>query len=306
MSKNKILVSFDSLNIRDPLYILADGLELWLLLSNEDFLSRSEIETLFKTEDNVNKGNKIDKIWNSISPHFQMRTNTSSIYYPFEFKENRLIPKVAWKDKPEYKLYLNLLITSRLKFLKDNRQKIASDFETICKKALQDWLPKFSCKLFSPGSDDRKTFFDKNLRHALFKLAYFINEVPYKEKINEKRDNRFCLSSSGDNGLDLVGVKKFSDQQRGAIVFFGQCATKGMRWEKKTLEAHYLNFKDYMSFSNTPINIVFIPILYRDNNNNFIKEKPLQNCLLVDRQRLLSMVKPENISQMSLNDFEII
>ena len=218
-----------------------------------------------------------------------------------------MIPKDNWRNKSEYKLYLNLLAASRLKYLnRSSRNDLAYNFEKICKITIEGWLTHFDFKLFSLQSDDRRTFFDTNLRNALIKLAGFIKEDPNENKINKKKkDNSFYLSPSGDNGLDLVGVKKFPDQERGAIVIFGQCTTQNQNFEKKTLDAHALNFRDYMTFSNDPINMVFIPTLYRDNNNHFIKEKPLQNCLLVDRQRLLSMIKPEYISKMPLCSFEI-
>lgn len=325
MNRDELLISFDLLNIKDPFYILADGLELWLLLNDEDFLSRSEIETLAGSENNIdqenaladsdledeiiNRKNKIDKIWSLVSSHFKMRVKAPLLvkYYPFEFTD-KLILKRNWQNKPEYKLYLNLLVATRLKFLdKSKQQKMASDFEQICKIALQGWLPDFDCKLFGWGSDDRKNFFGINLRDAFIKLAYFINEKPDKDEINERKNNDFCLSSSGDNGLDLVGVQKFPDQQRGAMVIFGQCTctSKSQILKKKTFDAHVLNFRDYIKFSNNPINMVFIPAMYRDNNNDFIKEAPLKNCLLVDRQRLLTMIKPEHIQQMPLNSFEI-
>ena len=298
-----ISLSFDKSKVHKP-YILTDELELSLLLNNEDSLSRSEIESLIIRENNTsaedndesenNSDNdedieKIEKIWRSVLPHFEMRVNEPllSKYYPFDFKEDRLTTKTKWKDKPEYNLYLNLLIASRLKCLKKNFQiTLAYNFEKICKIAIQEWLPGFDFKLFSPQSDDRDNF-GTNLRDALVKLADFISEEPHNNIIyKKKKDNEFCVSSSGDNGLDFVGVKEFSDEQRGAIVIFGQCKAKSQDFEKEVLAAHALNFKDYMTFSNKPINMFFIPAFYRDKNNDFIKERPIRNCLLVDRQRL--------------------
>ncbi len=312
-----VSLSFNEFEIRKP-YILTDELELRLLLSNEDFLSRSEIESLIISENNINEGNgdenednsdndekdieKTDKIWNSALPHFQMRVNTAllSTYYPFDFKESRLILKENWKDKPEYKLYLNLLIASRLKHVnRSSRLTLAYNFEEICRIATAEWLPGFDFKLFSLQSDDRRDCFDTNLRGALVKLANFIGEEPHEKQINK-------LHAAGDKGLDLVGVRRLSDGQQGGIVIFGQCKAKSQDFEKEVLEAHPINFNRYMTFSNNPINMFFIPASYRNDNNDFIKEKPVENCLFVDRQRLLSMIKSECISKMPLSSFELV
>ena len=91
MSENKIPVSFGLFNIHWPSYIAADDLELRLLLNNEDFLSRSEIDTLITSEDNEDKENnedeneynheKIDRMWNQAWSHFLIRSKSSSILF---------------------------------------------------------------------------------------------------------------------------------------------------------------------------------------------------------------------------------
>ena len=119
------------------------------------------------------------------------------------------------------------------------------------------------------GSDDRRNFFGTNLRDALKVLASFIKETAHVERIK-------MLDSSGDKGLDIVGVKNFSDKERGSLVVFGQCAAKGLGWERKVLEAHPLNFADYITFSNNPINVVFIPAFYRELDGMFPNIRPCE------------------------------
>ena len=318
MSENKIKIPFNTFTIDTP-YILADELELNLLLGDEDHLSRSNLGSLMRIEDEEGKeneridkkNNKIDKIWNSISSHFKMRANTLSMYYPFDFKEEeeRLIPKKDCKSRPEYKLYLYFLIISQLEYLdKSSQISFAYKFEKICKIAIKGWVPHFDFKLFSANSEDRKSFFGTNLRDALVKLAEFIREEPHTKYIYKKKDNGdYHLHSHGDKGLDLVGIRTFSDNDkgRGVIKIFGQCITN-QKWEKKSLETHPLNFNSYIAFSNQPINIVFIPVFYRNENGEFAKRTPVEDCLLVDRQRLLEMLNPQDISKISLeHSFEI-
>ena len=302
-----IRINIDKFDIQKS-YILADELELWLLLDGTNSLSRSEVESLIISEKNNENIIEFDEIWKDVCQQFSMRVSFLPDYYPFNIEEDKIIfKKEEWETKSEYKLYLNLLVASRLRFLDKSKQtELASAFEKICKIALQNWLPDFDCKLFSHGSEDRQSFFDTNLRDAFVKLANFIQELPNKTYLYEKNsNNNYKLDSSGDKGLDLVGVKKFPDQERGAIVIFGQCTAKSQGFEKKVLEANTIRFTDYMNFSNNPINMVFIPAFYRESDNDFSQRKNTESCLLVDRQRLLSMIKPECISKMPLSSFEL-
>ena len=291
-----IKISFDRFECKNW-YILADEIELGCLLDDSDNLSRSKIESILTMEDdNIDN---FDQTWEALSSQFYLRDKTFPDYYPFQFTDDLLIKKENWSSKNKCKLYLNLLVASRLRFLdKTSQQTMAKKFEKICLIALRGWFNELDYKLFSPGSDDRRNFFGTDLREALKKLAVYIKETPHST-IDK-------LHHSGDKGLDIVGIRNFSDEERGSIVIFGQCAAKGLGWEDKVNDANAIHFNDYMTFSNKPINIFFIPAFYRKLNGTFPSIRPSENCLLIDRQRIFSMIKEDCLTELPLLDsFEI-
>ena len=145
-----IEISFDKFETNYN-YILADELELICLLNDStDKLSRSKIESIFKLEGGG--VHNFDKTCESLLSQFFLRNETFPNYYPFSFEEGLLIKKENWQNENKYKLYLNLLVASRLRFLNESsRQVMAKNFERICLAALKGWIKEFRLQIVQYG-----------------------------------------------------------------------------------------------------------------------------------------------------------
>ena len=130
-----------------------------------------------------------------------------------------------------------------------------------------------------------------NYREALVNLgkmlAVDVNEEVCKEE-----------STSGDGGLDIVGIVDFCDEARGNLALFGQCAAREREWPAKTLEASPLRFRAFFSFLSDPTNIVFIPLCFRKADGTWPSSSKSSGCVLLDRFRIMSLLEKRNSFQL--------
>lgn len=219
--------------------------------------------------------------------HFSYRASAFGDTYPFELDDEILVKKPNITEQ-NY-VYLFLLVCSRLAAFSNLsfRQYCAHLFVDVSAHALKNLMSGNSkIWVFDANSKDRKSIeFSTNLREALRKLGV---------KISERHDEEVVMqqSTSGDAGLDLVGVHQFHDRARGALTFFGQCAAQQNDWPKKTFEPKKL--KTLFNFSHEPYNLNFIPVLYRQINGSWVNEMPTSDCLIVDRLRIAKSIYQNN------------
>lgn len=274
-------------------YQFADLAELLLLVGDYDELSHGDLESVIAqgkpdsdpderadecahpVEANIREQGYIKACFN----HFAYRVGAFDDIYPFELEDEVLIKKEMIAER-NY-VYLFLLGCSRLASFKDLqfRQHCAHLFVDVAAHALRHIMSE-NAKIwvFDANSTDRREHFGTHLQNALRKLGV---------EISERHDEIVVLqqSTSGDGGLDLVGVHQFSDRGRGYLTFFGQCAAQQDGWPKKTLETRRLN--TLFNFSHKPYNLNFIPVLYRQSNGEWVNEVHISDCLIVDRVRIV-------------------
>ena len=97
------------------------------------------------------------------------------------------------------------------------------------------------------------------------------------------------LSTSGDAGLDLVGIGNFNDKAISNLVIFGQCGAQETNWPSKTLEGHQIHLSNYFHMQPSYTNYMLIPLSYRDSNGSFVNSNKLGGTLLLDRKRILDL-----------------
>lgn len=209
-------------------------------------------------------------------------------FYPFVVEGDIL----RWKPgtiATSSKLYIFLLICARLRsFPRGVRQMAARRFVDVSSEAMRQ-LVGSGCivRIFDANSQDRRDHYSTDLRTALNILA---DQLAAHSVHQATIDG---VSSSGDEGLDLVAVRNFADTASGSYAIFGQCAARETEWPDKTLEAHPINFEGFFTLLNKPENAVFIPVCYRKADGKWVDSSKVCGCLLLDRLRILKLIKSE-------------
>ena len=293
-------------------HLLADLIELLLFQKHEGNteISKSDVEEIIDRENvsvtseslrdedrNDRLSLQIDDCWGQLS----YRKQVFGKIYPFTVKRYTASLKNIPKYSTFYYLYIFLTICSRLRsFPPGIRQKYALHFVEICRLGLISMLPKSGeVKIFEANSQDRKEFYGNNLREALLVLGDQIATITNQEIIKEQ-------STSGDLGIDLVGVIPFNDGAQGHYSIFAQCAARGKDWPQKTLEAHPESNRGIFSFLHNPVNVVFIPACYRQANGKWVNTNDISGCILIDRLRLIRLLlnAKRNLINASLPDLK--
>lgn len=280
-------------------HLLVDQLELYLLLFNDgDHFSKSDLTTILSQDADTEESSgssaesnlKVETNVETCFRHFQYRASAFLEYYPFHINQSGNLEKKPQTAK--ISIYRFLLVASMLSQVgKADSTLLAQQFEVVCADALKQWNGNLNVKIFGAGSEDRRNYFGSGTREALCKLAEFVSATPIHHVINKKReDGVYKISSSGDKGLDIVACHPFNDNAGGCFSIFGQCASKKEHWWHKKHEANAINFREIIAFKNDPLNMVFIPVCFRDSNGEWVEETSSTGCLLIDRVRLCSML----------------
>lgn len=211
---------------------------------------------------------------------FSYRSGALDENYPFLLDDSLLTAK---KDMTASGyIYLFCLVCSRLASFSGQTgfaQRCAKAFTDLSGSALRVVL-KHSADvyIFDAGSTDRDEHFHTNLRLALKKLAIQLNALPIDDVIDQQ-------SSSGDAGLDLIAINRMGDSARGVLAYFGQCAAQQNGWPKKTLETQRSGA--FFSMGHAASQLLYTPVLYRNASGRWVNDVYSQDCIIVDRLRMM-------------------
>jgi len=288
--------------VKSAPFIVADLTELLIFFSyeNKDRFTQSDIENLLSEiplQDSTEEAFvddesdsvislKMQTLAEDVFRHIVTRQQRFKEWYPFNTSEAHIELQDRESLTDKNYTYLFLVLCSRLRTLKNqsDRGRLASYFTELSKYAMQALLPAHGdVKIFDANSQDRKEYFGTDLREAMLVLAGYTSAYANEENCRK-------LSSSGDGGLDLVGKVCINDGAPGALILFGQCASREKSWPGKTLEASPQRFRTELQFTTDPYNCVFIPVDYRDSNLDWQNLHNTNGCFLIDRQRLLYLL----------------
>lgn len=231
------------------------------------------------------KNDRLEMYLEDLWTHLEYRKSNFSESYPFQVEGDNLILSSDWSD-PKHRVYRHLLACSRLRSFKGGiRQRWAKAFTKVSARALKSLLPAHAeVRIFDANSEDRVGFYGTDCRQALRKLGIQISAHQVNtEAIDEQ-------SSSGDAGLDLIGVVPFTDGASGSHLILGQCGAQETNWPSKTLEAHKIQLGPYFSIMPDATSAMFIPVAYRQANGKWVNSRPTAGILLIDRMRMISLL----------------
>ena len=229
---------------------------------------------------------QLEDVWTQL----EYRAGAMRQYYPFTVQGDKLHRCGALDIR--HRAYRLLLACSRLRSF-DNaggiRQRWAKSFAKLSRLALQGLMPNHAdIRVFDANSDDRRNYYKTDLREALLKLAEDFAFKPNEEECRK-------AGSSGDGGIDLVGVVSFGDGAIGNFAIVGQCGAQEKEWPSKKLEASPVNFRNYMNVLFDWPSIMFTPVCYRSATGEWVDNQSTTGVLLADRFRMLCMLDKADV-----------
>ncbi|WP_323921048.1 hypothetical protein [Aeromonas caviae] len=303
-------------------HLLADLVELYLIISNWESLSKSDVSQLVAqgvisseeiddverhtsditdAEENELQDIYVENLWLQLI----YRQNNMGEYYPFFIDGNTLCRKPIdlARDADKFNLYILLLACSRLRSFPAAggvRQRWAKLFAIVSREAMVSMLPEHSeVHIFDANSDDRRRIYGTDLRDALKLLASKMAFVSMDNAIDEQKPG-------GDYGIDLVGMVRFDDNGSGEHFILGQCGAQEEEWPSKTLESHPIALRPVINITHDGTNTMFTPVCYRQPSGVWVNLRPTGGTLVIDRPRILKLISKNDerlVNIMSLEDF---
>lgn len=267
----------------DCLNNYADFIELLVLFSGSDGVSYGDIQDRFfgeLDENNTSETNDqnesfIDSIYKIIEERIALYKDT----YPFDKKDEVILLKKQLLIKQ--KIYLFLLLSSSLDIFRSFNAELTTDFETLCYKVMQLYLPNAIVKAFGKNSEYTGSAKVK-IKKLAEDLGLQLDDYDF-EQIGDR--------NSQERGLDIVGWLPFDDHCSNMIIFLGQCAC-GKQYESKQHDVR--RFENYYRYYKTkPQRTLFIPYsLINPGKRKFYHSDYIeQGYLLFERKRILGLLE---------------
>ena len=267
----------------DCLNNYADFIELLVLFSGSDGVSYGDIQDRFFGElDENSTSEKNDKNESFIDSIYKIIDERMILYkdtYPFDKKDEVILLKKQLSIKQ--KIYLFLLLSSSLDIFKSFNAELTTDFETLCYKVMQLYLPNAVVKAFGKNSE-----YTGSAKVKIKKLAEDLG-VSLDDYDFEQIGDR----NSQERGLDIVGWLPFDDNCSNMIIFLGQCAC-GKQYESKQHDVR--RFKNnYRYYKTKPQCTLFIPYsLINPGKRKFYHSDYIEEgYLLFERKRILGLLE---------------
>jgi hypothetical protein len=298
-------VQFDS-------HTWVDYIELMCMLSPDQEVSTYDVSERFRRGSDLGEGAAAEA-WDSEEPekgdgdagsgpeasdkeqlrvedlfaHLRYREEAFGAAYPFRLSEDGDTLFVKNRLTLRQKLYLSLLLSANTAYVTRGASKLTSSFEIISSLALKELLPPYAeVYVFGSNSSGRHSRYRGNVLEKVRKLA---------EDLNEKIDleeGDLPPTSSGDEGLDLVGWVPWSDAAPGRLLIFGQCACTG-NWVMKQHSSSAQAWNRKIRFTARPANIAFIPLCFRRPDGSWHKPGDIHESIVIDRLRLIYLLRDQ-------------
>jgi hypothetical protein len=228
--------------------------------------------------DNVAKNKDNDE--QLIKSFFLIIKERISLYaddYPFEYQNNGILV-LKQNLSVKNKLYLSLLISSKLDIFNPFKSDLTADFEKVSYTVLKEFLPvKAVIKEFGKNTQYQGNAISK-IKHLAADLDLQVDDYELRQ-ISER--------NTQERGLDIIGWLPFADKCGNKVIFLCQCAC-GKEYESKQHDTR--RFENYLRFYKTkPQHTLFIPYaLINVHERKFYHSDYIeQDYLLFERKRIL-------------------
>lgn len=275
-------------------YLYADYVELLALVSNETYITQTDLANRFHREglnpaeqlqsrssikDATLNAENNDAEENWARSIFDILSNRQAIFstqYPYKITKSGII--LEEKLSPEQKLYLILLIASNLNYFRPFEPELTSEFEKISFQALKAMLPSHGIyKQFGKNSD-----YCGSAQEKIRTLAEDLNVEIVENEVKK-------ILGSQEKGLDLIAWIPFQDQISNMLTIVGQCAC-GKEWPKKQRETKKFEETYYRFFRLKPIHALFIPYSLIIFSEIYDSGEIDTGTFLFERKRIMELI----------------
>lgn len=284
--------------VRNDLYKYADFVELVMIFSKNDAVSLGDIQDRFfgtKAYDNASERDADENFLIEIFVLLQDRSILYNDSYPFLFDNNNTLLTVKANLTDKQKLYIYLLISSKLNIFRKFQTELTDEFEFICKDALIKYLPNNAVV----KSFGRNSAYSGNAINRIKGLASDLNLA-----VDDYELGQVSERNNQERGLDIVGWIPFEDGCMNLLIFLAQCAC-GKNFESKQHDTR--RFKNYLTFyKSEPIHIMFIPYsLINTREKKFYHSDLIEKDFLIfERKRIVELYDISNFN--ALQSFQIV
>lgn len=268
---------------RSELNYYADFIELTALFSNKDGVTFGDMQDRFFGEKDYEKPEKRDEDEIFLREIFHLISERLLLYdddYPFSYSEDEILTLKS-SLTTNNKLYISLLLSSKLNIFNPFKTDLTTDFEVISSFVLKNFLPVNSIiKDFGKNTEYEGNAIEK-IRQLANDLDLTIDE--YELKQVGERNNQ-------ERGLDIIGWLPFNDKCGNKVVFLCQCAC-GKQYESKQHDTR--RFENYLKFYKTnPQHTMFIPYsLINVREKKFYHSDYIEkDYLIFERKRILNYI----------------
>lgn len=228
----------------------ADFIELIAMFSSKDGITLADVQDRFFGEKDYKNAEKRDEDEIFLNNIFQLILERVILYeneYPFEYSDNEILTlksELTLKNK----LYISLLLSSKLNIFNEFKTDLTTDFESISYSVLKNFLPfNSTIKEFGKNTEYKGNAIEK-IKQLAEDLDISIQDYELSQ-VNERNNQ--------ERGLDIVGWLPFKDKCGNKVIFLCQCAC-GKEYESKQHDTR--RFENYLKFYKTnPQHTMFIP-----------------------------------------------
>lgn len=265
---------------KSELNYYADFVELTTLFSNQDGITLGDIQDRFFGEKEYDNAEKRDEDEIFLREIFELINERILLYgndYPFIYLDTEILTLKSSLNTTN-KLYISLLISSKLNIFNAFRSDLTTDFETISYSVLKQYLP-INAKVKEFGKNAE---YNGNAVQKIRQLAEDLDLLVDDYELSQvgERNNQ-------ERGLDIIGWLPFNDKCGNKIILLCQCAC-GKKYESKQHDTR--RFENYMFFYKTkPQHTMFLPYsLINVRAKKFYHSDHIEkDYLIFERKRIL-------------------
>lgn len=266
---------------------LADYIELQCVAGGDEYSILTALKQISLPSDEID-GEEEDTLMNALEQslgEIESRERSCNGRYPFVAKNNSVLMKEGFNENIHYKMYLYLLLSTRLN-MKNKKNVDGIDGTLLFEKvsslvAKQYFGEKSESIVFGTGAGNGWGFPEK-VQDLTQKLG---EGTGYRKPDDSTEDEK-------DGGLDIVVWRPFEDRKKGKLIGFGQCKT-GTEWRHEVKELNpddfcntYLETAPYVN----PIKLFFVAEQFVQNREKIVRD----GGLFFDRCRIMEYL-PEVI-----------
>ena len=268
-------------------HTLADFLELLCLVSLDRQVSTDTLKDYIEDNRGRNTYKLSDENLEDVLGQVRWRVEAFADWYPFSLTNHGRVVEAPDEITPNQSKYVSLLICANLPFFVPKERKALTDFfERISESVLRELWPVSGIAM-AVGKNTTALTGSKATR--LNTLGKLIGANPHLQ------DTDFRDGDTGDGGIDLaayIELDRFEHQN--IISVLGQCACSRSDWSTKHSEITNGRLRRQLSPTAEWMEMLFTPILFRENSGKWAVPGDVPGVTLVDRLRLIgSLVRSE-------------